>query len=162
MAKLEFWFEFASTYSYPAAMRVEELAREAGVPIEWKPFLLGPIFKSQGWNDSPFNVYPAKGAYMWRDLERICADLGLPLRKSSQFPRNGLTAARLACAFDGAPWLGSFVQAVYRASFAEDRDVSSPEVLKSVLESIGQPATKIAARMSETIDAHLALQHRLY
>src|SRR5262249_2291734 len=59
-APLEFWFEFASTYSYPAAMRVEEAARAAGVPLAWRPFLLGPIFGAQGWNDSPFNVYPVK------------------------------------------------------------------------------------------------------
>jgi 2-hydroxychromene-2-carboxylate isomerase len=92
-APLEFWFEFASTYSYPAAMRVEAAARAAGVPLAWRPFLVGPIFRAQGWNDSPFNIYPAKGRYMWRDLERICAQLGLPLRRPSAFPRNGLLAA---------------------------------------------------------------------
>jgi len=48
------------------------------VPLEWRPFLLGPIFQAQGWNDSPFNIYAAKGRYMWRDLERICADIGVP------------------------------------------------------------------------------------
>lgn len=41
---MEFWFEFASTYSYPAALRIEALARSQGVPVAWKPFLLGPIF----------------------------------------------------------------------------------------------------------------------
>ena len=69
--KVEFWYEFASTYSYPAAMRVEQTAKEAGVGLVWRPFLLGPIFGSQGWNDSPFNIYPAKGRYMWRDMARI-------------------------------------------------------------------------------------------
>ena len=69
---VEFWFEFASTYSYPAALRIESLAQSQGVPV-WKPFLLGPVFRSQGWSDSPFNLFPAKGRYMCRDLERICA-----------------------------------------------------------------------------------------
>src|SRR5258706_1806082 len=73
MASVEFWFEFASTYSYPAAFAVEERARARGVRIAWRSFLLAPIFGAQGWNDSPFNIYPAKGAYMWRDLARICA-----------------------------------------------------------------------------------------
>ncbi len=94
---MEFWFEFGSTYSYPAAFRVEEAAGNAGVELVWRPFLLGPIFKEQGWNDSPFNIYPAKGRYMWRDLERICEELQIPLRQPSQFPRNGLLAARVAC-----------------------------------------------------------------
>ena len=53
---MQFWFEFASTYSYPAAMRIEALAADRGVTIEWRPFLLGPIFAAQGWSDSPFNI----------------------------------------------------------------------------------------------------------
>ena len=77
-ATLDFWFEFASTYSYPAAMRIDALAEACRVTVRWRPFLLGPIFKDQGWTTSPFNVYPAKGRYMWRDLARICDDLGLP------------------------------------------------------------------------------------
>jgi len=69
-APLQFWFEFASTYSYVGASRIEAMARARGVPFEWRPFLLGPIFRHQGWNDSPFNLNPARGRYMWRDLER--------------------------------------------------------------------------------------------
>src|SRR5262245_47796194 len=110
---MEFWFEFASTYSYPAAMRVETLAGAACVSIEWRPFLLGPIFGQQGWNTSPFNIYPAKGKYMWRDLERICEELELPFKKPSVFPRNGLFPARIACAVADQPWLPQFVRAVY-------------------------------------------------
>ena len=66
------WFELASAYSYLAAMRIEARAERAGVTLRWRPFLLGPVFRAQGWNDSPFNIYPAKGRYMWRDLARIC------------------------------------------------------------------------------------------
>ena len=62
MAGIEFWYEFASTYSYPAAMRIERLAAGAGVAVRWRPFLLGPIFKSYGWNDSPFNILPPRAA----------------------------------------------------------------------------------------------------
>ena len=47
MASIEFWYEFASTYSYPAAMRIERLASDAGVEVLWRPFLLGPILKSK-------------------------------------------------------------------------------------------------------------------
>jgi 2-hydroxychromene-2-carboxylate isomerase len=136
---VEFWFEFASTYSYPSAMRVEAYAAERGVPLVWRAFLLGPIFREQGWNDSPFNLYPAKGRYMWRDLERICAAQGLDFRRPTQFPRNGLHAARVACAFADAPWLPAFVRAVYRANFAEDRDVADAAVLRDCLARAGAP-----------------------
>ena len=98
MARAEFWYEFASSYSYPAAMRVEALAAERGVALAWRPFLLGPLFAAQGWRDSPFNLYPAKGRYMWRDLERICGALGLPLTRPDPFPQNSLLAARVALA----------------------------------------------------------------
>ena len=93
---LEFWYEFASTYSYLAAMRIEPLAEAAGVDIRWRPFLLGPIFAAQGWTSSPFNLFPAKGRYMWRDMERQAAALGLPFRKPDPFPQNALLAARVA------------------------------------------------------------------
>lgn len=145
-APLEFWFEFASTYSYPAAARIEAEAAAAGVPIAWRPFLLGPIFRAQGWNDSPFNLYPVKGRYMWRDLARVCASLELPLRQPSTFPRNGLLAARVACRFADESWCPAFVRGVYRANFAEDRDIADPTVLASCLTAIGQPANeRIAA-----------------
>jgi 2-hydroxychromene-2-carboxylate isomerase len=139
---VEFWFEFASTYSYPAAARVEALARAAHVPLLWRAFLLGPIFQQQGWNDSPFNLYPTKGRYMWRDLARICAEHSLPLRKPSRFPRGSLAATRVACRFAGEPWLPDFVRAVYRANFAEDRDISDASVVEACLDALGQPGAK--------------------
>ncbi len=67
---LTFWYEFASTYSWLAAERIEALAVQAGVEVAWRPFLLGPIFAAQGWTSSPFNLFPAKGRNMWRDMER--------------------------------------------------------------------------------------------
>ena len=135
---LDFWFEFGSTYSYPAAMRIEALAAARRVTVSWRAFLLGPIFANQGWSDSPFNLYPAKGRYMWRDLERICASQGLPFRRPSEFPRNGLLAARVACCFSSAPWLPDFVRSIYRANFEEDLDISSPETIVERLALLGQ------------------------
>jgi 2-hydroxychromene-2-carboxylate isomerase len=146
VAPLEFWFEFASTYSYPAAMRVGAAAERAGVPLVWKPFLLGPIFAAQGWNDSPFNVYPVKGRYMWRDLERICADQGVPLRRPSRFPRNGLLAARVALLGADQPWQPDFVRAVYHANFAEDREIADAAELAALLERLGLDAGTVLER----------------
>lgn len=106
--RLRFFFELASTTSHPAAMRIESLAAERGVPLTCRPFLLGPIFRGRGWNDSPFNLHsanlhPAKGRTMSRDLERICRTQGIPFRRPSVFPRNGLLAARVCCAEHEAP-----------------------------------------------------------
>lgn len=141
--RLDFWFEFGSTYSYPAALRIGALAAEHGVPVSWNAFLLGPIFADAGWNDSPFNLYPAKGRYMWRDLERICRDQGIGFRRPSEFPRNGLLAARVACRFADAPWLPDFVRAVYRANFETDQDISSPDVIGRCLACAGDDAPRL-------------------
>jgi len=138
---LEFWFDFASTYSYPTAFRIEQVCRDAQVELRWRPFLLGPIFNAQGWNDSPFNIYPAKGRYMWRDLERVCLALGAPLRKPSAFPRNGLLAARIACWYEDEPWIPAFAREVFAANFADDRDIADAVTVASVLEKLGLPSS---------------------
>lgn len=132
-----FWFDFGSTYSYPAAMRVQKLASQHGIDIEWRPFLLGAIFREQGMSDSPFNMYPAKGRYMWRDLERTCKALGIPFQRPTDFPRNGLLAARVACWFEDEPWVAAFVRAVYRANFVVDTDISDPIVIASCISTAG-------------------------
>jgi 2-hydroxychromene-2-carboxylate isomerase len=136
---LEVWFEYGSTYSHVAVQRIEAEAARAGVALAWRVFLLGPIFRKQGWNDSPFNLYPAKGAYMWRDMERLCAKHEIPFRKPSQFPRNGLLAARVTLAAEGEPWLSRFVRSVYLGNLAEDVDIADPGKLRGWLASAGCP-----------------------
>jgi 2-hydroxychromene-2-carboxylate isomerase len=139
----QFWFDFASTYSYPAAMRIESVALSYGVDVEWDAFLLGPVFKAHGWNDSPFNIYPAKGKYMWRDLERICDSLSIPFQRPSVFPRNGLLAARIATRFKSSSWIPDFVRAVYRANFADDLEIGDSAVVADCLAQIGLDANEI-------------------
>jgi 2-hydroxychromene-2-carboxylate isomerase len=142
---LQFWFEFASTYSYLSVERIAPLAAAAGVVLEWRPFLLGPIFAQQGWNDSPFNIYPAKGRYMWRDMERLCRKYAIPFRLPSQFPRGGLLAARVARLLQQSPAGPDFVRAVYRANFSEDRDIADPATIAAILEALGQDASATIA-----------------
>ena len=153
-SSLQFWFEFGSTYSYLTAARLEDVAATADVPVLWEPFLLGPIFAEQGWDDSPFNVYPAKGRYMWRDVERLCAKYRSPFTKPSRFPRNGLLAARVACLAKATSehWLPGFVRAVFRANFAEDREIGDAAEVRSILDSLGQPGAQLVeqAQASES------------
>jgi 2-hydroxychromene-2-carboxylate isomerase len=144
--RLEFWYEFASTYSYLSVMRIEKVAAAAKVEVAWRPFLLGPIFRTQGWNDSPFNLYPAKGRYMWRDLERLTAGYGLPWRRPSAFPRNGLLAARIAFAAEPEGWCPDWTRAVFTAEFAHDRDVGDTAVLAGLLETLDREPGAVLAR----------------
>jgi len=141
MAEIEFWYEFASTYSYPAAMRIERLAADAGVALRWRPFLLGPILKEQGLNDSPFNIFVAKGRYMWRDLARICEAENLPLKLPPvRFPQNGLKAARLALIGEKEGWAPGFTRVVFVANYAEQKDISDDATLRAILAGLGVDA----------------------
>ena len=158
-ATLEFWFDFGSTYSYPAAMRVAPLAREAGVAVRFRPFLLGPIFKAQGWTTSPFNLYPAKGRHMWRDLERLCAELDLPFRRPEPFPQFALLATRAALVGLDQDWGDDFCRAVFRAEFAEGRRIDEAATITDVLSDLRiEAAPVLAAAQAEPIKARLREQ----
>lgn len=146
MGTLSFWFELGSTYSYPAAERIRKVASAGAADIRYEPFLLGPIFANQGWQDSPFNIYPAKGAYMWRDLGRLCEAQGLPLRRPSRFPRNGVLATRVCLLLRDEPRLPDLVCELYRANFARDEELSEPDVVASVLVALGLDAEGLIAR----------------
>ena len=134
---LDFWFDFASTYSYPAAARIGPLAAEAGLAVRFRPFLLGPIFKAQGWDNSPFNLYPAKGRNMWRDLERLCEDLKLPFRQPEPFPQNSLMPARVALVGLAQGWGEAFCVEVFRAQFGSSRRIDEPATLAEILSRLG-------------------------
>jgi 2-hydroxychromene-2-carboxylate isomerase len=155
MAGAEFWYEFASTYSYPAALRVGALAEARGVSLAWRPFLLGPIFAAQGWRDSPFNIYPAKGRYMWRDLERTCKAMGVPFQRPAPFPQPSLLAARVALALEGEA-RAAFSREVYTAEFGRGLSIADRATLASVLAACGiDPAATFERAESDANKAAL-------
>jgi 2-hydroxychromene-2-carboxylate isomerase len=143
---MEFWFEFGSNYSYLSVMRIEELAVKRGVTILWRPFLLGPIFKSQGWESSPFVLQPAKGDYMWRDMQRQCARYGLPWNRPSAFPRRALLPMRVALVGAEQPWMGCFCREIMLLNFRDDRDIDAPAPVTEVLDRLDLPAGEIIAQ----------------
>ena len=158
-AVIDFWFDFASTYSYPAAMRIAPLAEQADVRVRFRPFLLGPIFKAQGWTTSPFNLYPTKGRHMLRDLERLCADLGLPFRRPDPFPQNSLLAARIALAGLDHDWGEAFCRALFRAEFGEGRAIDDAAAVGEVLAGLHvDPTPALAAARSDAIKTRLRAQ----
>jgi 2-hydroxychromene-2-carboxylate isomerase len=148
---LDFWFDFASTYSYPSAMRIGPLADAAGIDVRFRPFLLGPIFKAQGWETSPFNLYPAKGRNMWRDLERLCADLSLLFVRPDPFPQNSLLAARVALAVPETK-REDFCAAIFRTQFANGRRIDQPDAIGTILAGLDtDPAALLAAAQTDAI-----------
>ncbi len=153
---LDFWFDFASTYSYLAAARIRPLAVEAKVQVRFRPFMLGPIFKAQGWDTSPFNLYEAKGRYMWRDLERLAAELSLPFRRPDPFPQNSLLAARVAVFGMEHGWGEDFSVEVYHAQFVEDGRIDEPHTITEILDRLNVDANAaLEAAQSNEIKTRL-------
>ena len=149
MPRLEFWYEFASNYSYLSVMRISDLAKQTGVEVTWRPFLLGPIFKSQGWDTSPFNLYPVKGRYMIRDMQRLAESRGLPFVMPPTFPANGLKAARLALIGADEGWIEPFTRAVFEAEFGRGEDIAQPAVIEKALSGLGLDSASLLARAEE-------------
>jgi 2-hydroxychromene-2-carboxylate isomerase len=158
---LDFWFEFASTYTYLAAMRIAPLANAEGVSVRWRPFLLGARFKALGWPaDSPFNWQPDKGRYMWRDMERLCHVQGLPLVQPDPFPQPTLLAARVATAIAADKSLGPvalprFACAVFDAEFGQGHQIGNPNVLAKCLTKVGLPTALLDAASTPPIKDRL-------
>jgi 2-hydroxychromene-2-carboxylate isomerase len=158
-AVLDFWFDFASTYSYLTAARIRPLAAKANVRVRFRPFLLGPIFKAQGWDTSPFNIYETKGRYMWRDMERLAAGLDIPFRRPDPFPQNSLLPARVALVGLAQGWGEDFSVAVYTAQFVEDGRIDEPRTLEEILTFMNVDATAaLDAAQSDDIKAQLRMQ----
>jgi 2-hydroxychromene-2-carboxylate isomerase len=156
---IEYWFDFASPYSYLSTLRIEALARERGVRVAWRPLLLGPIFRSAGWDSSPFLQQPVKFAWMWTDLARQCARHGLSWRKPSQFPRNSLLPARIALANEDAPWIATFCARVFELNFVHDMEMNDVAAMQRVLDALGLPADELIAQ-SQSPDAKQALREQ--
>jgi 2-hydroxychromene-2-carboxylate isomerase len=142
---IEFWFDFGSNYSYPSMMRIQRAAAAANLRVELKPFMLGPIFKSLGWETSPFVLQTLKGDYVWRDMRRQCVKYGLRWQRPSVFPRNALLAARIALQGEGTPWLEGFCEQVMLANFADDREIGDEAVLAGILAGLGADSGEIIA-----------------
>jgi 2-hydroxychromene-2-carboxylate isomerase len=140
---IEFWFEFGSNYSYLSVMRIEEEARKHGVRIVWKPFLLGPVFRSLGMENSPFVLQKEKGAYVWLDMVRQCRKYGLPWTQPSVFPRLGVLPLRVALLGAEERWIGAFCRQVMLLNFARDQDINQPEAIGRILDELGLPAAEI-------------------
>ena len=140
---VEFWFEFGSNYSYLSVMRIEEAAARLGVRIRWKPFLLGPIFRSFGWDTSPFVLQKTKGDYVWKDMVRQCEKYQFAWTRPSKFPRPALLPLRVALVGAEQDWMGAYCRRVMSLNFAEDREIDTQEVVTDVLVQLGLPPQPI-------------------
>lgn len=143
---LDFWFDFSSVYSFLSAMRIAPLAKDAGVDVTWKPFLLGPIFTAQGMKDSPFNLFPVKGQAMIRDVARTAQDIGVGFRWPDKFPQSSVLAARVGLVGLKEGWGEDYSRAVFVAEYSDNKDISDQAVIAGILTKLKVPVEATAAK----------------
>jgi 2-hydroxychromene-2-carboxylate isomerase len=134
---IRFYFDFASPYGYMAATKIAELAAKHGRNVEWKPILLGVVFKVTG--GVPLPNAPLKGDYSRRDMERCARLFKIPYKMPSKFPIAGQSPSRVIYSLesDGPARQEQVTLALYRAYMVDDRDISSPETTADVAASLG-------------------------
>jgi 2-hydroxychromene-2-carboxylate isomerase len=146
---VEFWFDFGSPTTYLAHTQLPRIAREAGAELQYKPMLLGGVFKAAG-NASPVSV-PAKGRWMMADLQRWAAHWGVPFRFNPHFPINTLALMRGAVALQmrrPADFM-AYVDAVFDAMWVNPRNLGDAAELARVVDSAGFGADDFMALVSD-------------
>lgn len=149
-AAIDFYFDFSSPYGYFASTRVNDIAERHGRTVNWRPILLGAAFKVTG--QQPLPSIPLKGDYAKRDLDRTARLMRVPYRFPSRFPIAAQAPSRaFYWAHDRDRDLAvKLAQALYRAYFAEDHDISSPEVTASVASTFGLDREAVLSALGDS------------
>lgn len=146
---IDFYFDFSSPYGYMAAERIEALAAKHGRSVDWKPILLGAIFKVTG--GAPMPQIPLKGEYAKRDFVRSAAFHGIPFKAPTTFPISGVTPVRAVVwqKMQDPTKAGALTRALYRAYFTEDVDISNADNTVKVAASAGCDPEAVRAGIAE-------------
>jgi len=141
---LEFYFDFASPTAYLAHKRLQQLREQYGLVIDYKPMLLGGVFKATG-NATPVSV-PAKGKYMLEsDLPRFSRRYGVTLNMNPYFPINTLYLMRAAIGAQQLDCLQPYIDTVFDAVWVAGKNMGDPEVVTQVLVDNGLDAQALMA-----------------
>jgi 2-hydroxychromene-2-carboxylate isomerase len=150
VARLEFFFDCSSPWTYLAFHRVQPLAAEVGADLVWRPILVGGVFNSV--NETVYeqraNPVPIKLRYYGKDLRDWARFTGLAIGSPSVFPVNSVKAMRGCFVAEEAGKLPEYARAVFEAYWGEDRDISQDEALETVVGRVGLPASDFFARIA--------------
>lgn len=146
---VEVWFDFSSPFAYLASTQLRAFAGRTGATLELKPLLLGALFKSIGTANVPMLEMSApKRDYMALELRRWAARWGVPFKFASRFPMNTVKALRLTMLAPEEKKL-DLVLAIYRAYWAEDRDISDEAELATIARSVDIEPAPLLARLGD-------------
>jgi 2-hydroxychromene-2-carboxylate isomerase len=141
---IDFWFSIGSTYSYLSVMRLPEVERAQGLAFRWRPFNVRRIMREM--DNRHLEGKPAKYRYMWRDIGRRAAVLGIPADVPVPHPIAELDAAnRVAVLGMEEGWGVAYVRATYLRWFRDGREPGSDPNLSASLREVGQDPERVRA-----------------
>ena len=144
MAKVvEFYYDFGSPTCYLAFYKLRQLEDEGKLKIDYRPILLGGIFKAIG-NSAPANI-AAKGKYLFEDIIRYAKRYGLEYDFNPHFPINTLTLMRGAVGMIKDERFVDFNDVLFKAIWRDKKNMGEPETVKEVIEKAGLDFNKIYA-----------------
>jgi 2-hydroxychromene-2-carboxylate isomerase len=139
VAKLEFFFDCSSPWTYLAFHRIEPLCRETHAELLWKPILVGGVFNAV--NPSVYaqreNPVPAKAHYSRKDLRDWARSYGLQIGDPPVFPVNSVKAMRGALVALDQGVIARYARTVFETYWGELRDISQDEVLRDCAKRAG-------------------------
>lgn len=134
---VEFFFDLGSPASYLAWTQLPTLCAQHAAQLVYRPMLLGGVFQATG-NASPVLV-PAKARYVFADFQRYARRYGVTLAFPPGFPINTLNLMRGTVAVQRyqPERFEQYLNAVFPAMWAQQRNLGDPQVLASVLQEAG-------------------------
>ncbi len=135
--ELEIWFDYSSPYAYLGATQAARVAAAKGARLQWRPFLLGGLFKAIGTADVPLLAMPAaKQRWVAAELERWSRRWGVPYRFASRFPMNTVAALRVTLIVPPED-RARLVLPLFRALWLDDRDLADKAELARIVDGAG-------------------------
>ena len=131
--QIDFYFDLVSPYSYVASMLIDEVALRGNAKVNWKPFLLGGVFKAVGTTEAP-GLHPVKKPYLLKDLQRLSVHLKIPIKMPPDFPVRTVLAMRTLCGFN-ADEIPQAANTLYKAYWVNNKDIADPDVVSSLVGS---------------------------
>jgi 2-hydroxychromene-2-carboxylate isomerase len=153
---VEFYFDLGSPTTYLAHTQLAKICADTRSELIYIPMLLGGVFKATG-NASPAMI-PAKGRYMFQDLDRFAKRYGVQLRFNPHFPINTLILMRAVTGMQmrQPQRFAEFVDCLFKALWVEGRNLNDPQTVAAVLTENGfDPQEIMALTNDESVKAAL-------
>ena len=144
MAAIDYYFTLVSPFSYLGHRAFLDLAEAKNTTVRYRPVMLGKVFENSGAVPLAQRPKPRQD-YRFLELQRWRARRGVPLNlKPKHFPTNPALADKSVVALvEAGSDPGAYAESVFRACWAEERDIADRGVLAEKLAAAGHDSEAV-------------------